>query len=87
MTENPSRMVTASREAAFAHGIAAAGVVFAISQACREGYLTSCGCSRKKRPDSLHRDWIWGGCGDNTEYGYRCVNQNQYQNLCLFDPH
>ncbi|KAI0236165.1 Protein Wnt-5b [Lamellibrachia satsuma] len=63
--ENPSR------EAAYAHGIATAGVVFAVSQACREGYLTNCGCSRKKRPNSLHRDWIWGGCGDNIEYGYR----------------
>ncbi len=19
----------------------------------------------------LHRDWLWGGCGDNIEYGYR----------------
>lgn len=23
------------------------------------------------RPKNLHRDWIWGGCGDNIEYGYR----------------
>ena len=67
------RVFSASREAAYAHGIATAGVVFAVSQACREGYLTNCGCSRKKRPNSLHRDWIWGGCGDNIEYGYRCA--------------
>lgn len=19
----------------------------------------------------MHKDWIWGGCGDNIEYGYR----------------
>ncbi|GFV53610.1 protein Wnt-5b [Trichonephila clavipes] len=23
------------------------------------------------RPKNLHRDWIWGGCGDNIEYGYK----------------
>ena len=21
--------------------------------------------------DELSRDWQWGGCGDNTEYGYK----------------
>ncbi|XP_023711781.1 protein Wnt-5b isoform X2 [Cryptotermes secundus] len=61
----------ASREAAFAHAIGAAGVVHAISRACRDGQLSSCGCSRTGRPRDLHRDWIWGGCGDNLEYGYK----------------
>lgn len=23
------------------------------------------------RPKDLNRDYIWGGCGDNIEYGYR----------------
>ncbi|KAH8021709.1 hypothetical protein HPB51_016373 [Rhipicephalus microplus] len=61
----------ASREAAFAHAVAAAGVVHAVSRACRDGQLGSCGCSSELRPDNLHRDWIWGGCGDNVAYGYR----------------
>ncbi|XP_063223084.1 protein Wnt-5b-like [Bacillus rossius redtenbacheri] len=61
----------ASREAAFAHAVGAAGVVQAISRACRDGQLSSCGCSRTGRPRDLHRDWIWGGCGDNLEYGYK----------------
>lgn len=61
----------ASREAAFTHAVSAAGVVHAISRACREGELNTCGCSRRPRPKGLHRDWIWGGCGDNTQYGYR----------------
>ncbi|KAH6928419.1 hypothetical protein HPB50_015512 [Hyalomma asiaticum] len=60
-----------SREAAFAHAVAAAGVVHAVSRACRDGQLGSCGCSSELRPDNLHRDWIWGGCGDNVAYGYR----------------
>ncbi|KAK3585900.1 hypothetical protein CHS0354_038436 [Potamilus streckersoni] len=61
----------ASREASFTHAISAAGVVHAISRSCREGELASCGCSRALRPKDLDRDWIWGGCGDNIEYGYR----------------
>lgn len=60
-----------SREAAFAHSIAAAGVVHSISRACREGQLSSCGCSRALRPKNLNQEWIWGGCGDNIEYGYK----------------
>ena len=61
----------ASREAAFTHAVSAAGVVHAVSRGCRDGNLASCGCSRRRRPKSLHRDWIWGGCGDNSDYGYR----------------
>ncbi|KAG8230628.1 hypothetical protein J437_LFUL004540 [Ladona fulva] len=64
-------LFTGSREAAFAHAIAAAGVVHAISRACRDGQLSSCGCSRAGRPRDLQREWIWGGCGDNLEYGYK----------------
>lgn len=61
----------ASREASFTHAVSAAGVVHAVSRACREGELTTCGCSRRGRPKNLHRDWLWGGCGDNTQYGFR----------------
>nr|UTS77825.1 Wnt5 [Sogatella furcifera] len=61
----------ASRESAFTHAVLAAGVSHAISRSCREGQLSSCGCSRAARPRDLHRDWIWGGCGDNLEYGYK----------------
>ncbi len=63
--------IAASREAAFTHAVSTAGVVHSISRACREGQLSTCGCSRRGRPKQLHRDWIWGGCGDNVEYGYR----------------
>jgi len=60
-----------SREASFAHAIASAGVVHSVSRGCRDGQLASCGCSRAKRPSDLKREWIWGGCGDNIQYGYK----------------
>ncbi|XP_022081377.1 protein Wnt-5b-like [Acanthaster planci] len=65
----------ASREAAFTYAISAAGVVNAISRACREGELSPCGCSRAHRPPDLDRDWVWGGCGDNVDYGYRFAKE------------
>ncbi|XP_056373833.1 protein Wnt-5b isoform X1 [Hyla sarda] len=68
-------MQIGSREAAFTYAISAAGVVNAISRACREGELSSCGCSRTSRPKDLPRDWLWGGCGDNVDYGYRFAKE------------
>lgn len=66
---------SASREAAFTYTISAAGVVNAISRACREGVLSVCGCSRAARPPDLDRDWVWGGCGDDVDYGYRFAKE------------
>uniref|UniRef100_A0A8C3KWM5 Protein Wnt n=1 Tax=Chrysolophus pictus TaxID=9089 RepID=A0A8C3KWM5_CHRPC len=68
-------MKIGSRETAFTYAVSAAGVVNAISRACREGELSSCGCSRTARPKDLPRDWLWGGCGDNVEYGYRFAKE------------
>ncbi|CAF0773943.1 unnamed protein product [Didymodactylos carnosus] len=61
----------ANRETAFANAIFSASVTYAVSRACKQGLLKSCTCSRKSRPKSLPRDWSWGGCGDNIDYGYR----------------
>lgn len=70
-----SHSLAGSRETAFTYAVSAAGVVNAISRACREGELSSCGCSRTARPKDLPRDWLWGGCGDNVEYGYRFAKE------------
>ncbi|KAI9533658.1 Protein Wnt-5b [Dissostichus eleginoides] len=68
-------MQIGSRETAFTYAISAAGVVNAVSRACREGELSTCGCSRSARPRDLPRDWLWGGCGDNVHYGYRFARE------------
>jgi wingless-type MMTV integration site family protein 5 len=65
----------ASRETAFVNAITAAGVLQAISRSCRNGDLSSCSCSTSTRPGNLNKDWIWGGCGDNVEYGYKFTKQ------------
>ena len=76
MTGLPSIVPAAgSRETAFTYAVSAAGVVNAISRACREGELSTCGCSRAARPKDLPRDWLWGGCGDNIDYGYRFAKE------------
>ncbi|XP_015794709.1 protein Wnt-5b [Tetranychus urticae] len=66
-----SILTKASREAAFAHAISTAGVVHSIARACRDGQLPNCGCSKASRPRNLKKDWLWGGCGDNIDYGYK----------------
>lgn len=68
-------LLAGSRETAFTYSISAAGVVNAISRACREGELSTCGCSRSARPRDLPRDWLWGGCGDNVHYGDRFARE------------
>eukprot|EP00069_Balaena_mysticetus_P016768 bmy_10122T0 len=30
---------------------------------------------RAARPKDLPRDWLWGGCGDNIDYGYRFAKE------------
>lgn len=56
---------------AFINAMAAATVTSFIARACRDGQLSTCGCSRSSRPRELHNDWTWGGCGDDLEFGYK----------------
>ena len=58
-------------EAAFRQALMSAGVLYAVARACRDGDLAACGCSTRPRPADLASDWVWGGCGDNADYGYK----------------
>lgn len=58
----------ANREAAFNHALIAAGTVHVLARDCMMGDIKSCHCSRAKRPQSIKKEYIWGGCGDNIRY-------------------
>ncbi|RWS28313.1 Wnt6-like protein, partial [Leptotrombidium deliense] len=61
-----------TRETSFVDAITAAGVTFAISQACSLGTLLDCSCHRISRAsNSLSGDYDWRGCSDNIDFGYR----------------
>nr|CDI40102.1 WNT6 protein [Euperipatoides kanangrensis] len=59
------------RETAFLNAITAAGVTFAVTQACSAGHLLQCTCDRSIKGISTDGDWEWGGCGDNIDFGYK----------------
>lgn len=49
----------------------AAGVTWEISRGCRLGLLSTCHCNQESRPENLNKEFLWGGCGDNVQYGYQ----------------
>ena len=58
-----------TRETAFNYAIVTAGIVHVLARNCMKGDLSKyCGCSREGRPQSLGKEYKWGGCGDNVEY-------------------
>ncbi|XP_010610354.1 protein Wnt-3a [Fukomys damarensis] len=58
----------ATRESAFVHAIASAGVAFAVTRSCAEGSATICGCSTRHQ-GTPGEGWKWGGCSEDIEFG------------------
>ncbi|GAB6029240.1 hypothetical protein CHUAL_005008 [Chamberlinius hualienensis] len=65
-------VVVGSREAAYIYALTAAGVAHAVTQACRRGNISSCGCDHSVDGlVSLVDGWKWGGCSANVKYGVK----------------
>ncbi|CAJ0957250.1 unnamed protein product [Ranitomeya imitator] len=58
----------ATRESAFVHAIASAGVAFAVTRSCAEGSSTICGCDSHHKGSS-GEGWKWGGCSEDADFG------------------
>ncbi|XP_070648300.1 protein Wnt-3a [Bos indicus] len=63
-----SSLFAATRESAFVHAIASAGVAFAVTRSCAEGSAAICGCSSRHQ-GSPGEGWKWGGCSEDIEFG------------------
>lgn len=65
-----------SREAAFVYGVTSAGVTYTITQACRLGNLSNCGCDQaKRRGQPTAGTWKWGGCSADIRYGLQLARK------------
>ncbi|KAJ8332425.1 hypothetical protein SKAU_G00425980 [Synaphobranchus kaupii] len=59
-----------SKEAAFSYAIITAGVAHALTAACTQGNLSTCGCDPEKQGQySPLEGWRWGGCSADIHYG------------------
>nr|XP_022914307.1 protein Wnt-10a-like isoform X1 [Onthophagus taurus] len=63
------------KETAYINALASAGVVIAVSKACRQNDLLSCSCDAKldsidPKPNS-NKKFKWKGCSDNLQFGMK----------------
>ncbi|ESN91036.1 hypothetical protein HELRODRAFT_116413 [Helobdella robusta] len=67
----PDYLPDGCKEASILKAFFSASMTFNVARACKDGQLPQCGCSRREKPRHLPAEWVWGGCGDNTEYGFK----------------
>ncbi|KAM3587958.1 uncharacterized protein V6R79_017626 [Siganus canaliculatus] len=64
-------LTSGTKETAFIHAVAAAGLVHAVTRSCSLGNLTECGCAGRPQDGAAAGAgaWHWGGCSDDIQYG------------------
>jgi hypothetical protein len=70
ITENSVLRWTGTKETSFLYAISSAGLVHEFSRACSQGTLDRCTCD-ESNPEESKKSWLWGGCGDNIDFGVR----------------
>ena len=62
------------RECAFIYAIMSASLAHNIARSCSEGSVYTCTCghhAKRYTGTGNRRDWEWGGCSDNAEFGHK----------------
>ncbi|CAF1166223.1 unnamed protein product [Rotaria sordida] len=72
-----------TKESAYVHALTSAGIAYAITKACTNGRLNSCGCDMTITDKYLNESIRWTGCSDNvlfaTEIARKFVNFREYE--------
>ncbi|XP_069107463.1 protein Wnt-1-like isoform X2 [Argopecten irradians] len=59
------------RETSFIYAITSAAVTHSIARACSEGSVYTCTCDYQLKEPRGTKNWEWGGCSDNANFGHK----------------
>ncbi|ELT95360.1 hypothetical protein CAPTEDRAFT_222661 [Capitella teleta] len=59
------------KETAYLHALTSSSLVHTFSRACAQGRLDRCTCDESFSASKNKEAWLWGGCGDNIQYGMK----------------
>ncbi|OWF55276.1 protein Wnt-1-like isoform X2 [Mizuhopecten yessoensis] len=59
------------RETSFIYAITSAAVTHSIARACSEGSVYTCTCDYQLKKPRGTKNWEWGGCSDNANFGHK----------------
>ncbi|CAF3043359.1 unnamed protein product [Rotaria socialis] len=72
-----------TKESAYIHALTSAGIAYAITKACSNGRLDSCGCDMTIKEKFYNQSIRWAGCSDNvlfaTDIARKFVNFREHK--------